>query len=153
DVELNSVRVSRPAMLASGSAAVAALASAADVAAVATMNEMAGAMEELLSLTVDYLKTRRQFGAAIGAFQALQHRAVDIFIEVEQAKSMALFATMQLGLGSQDRRNAVTVSKLYVNRAARLVGETAVQLHGAIGMTMESKAGRLFNRLTACQLM
>ena len=153
DVVLTSVRVPRPAMLASGGAAIAALELAADHAAVATMNEMVGAMEDLLSRTVDYLKTRRQFGVAIGSFQALQHRAVDMFIEIEQAKSMALHATMQLGLEAQDRRNAVALSKLHVNRAARLVGETAVQLHGAIGMTMESKAGRLFNRLTAGQIM
>lgn len=152
DLDLASVRVPAASLLADGPRALAALALAIDHATVACLNEAVGAMDELLAVTIDYLKTRRQFGTTIGAFQALQHKAVDMFVEVEQAKSMALYAAMQLGLNAQDRRNAVAMSKLHVNRAARVVGETAVQLHGAIGMTMESKAGRLFNRLTGCQL-
>jgi alkylation response protein AidB-like acyl-CoA dehydrogenase len=153
DLHFTSVRVPAGSMLGTPDTGLEALELATDHAVVATVNEAVGAMEELLAITVDYLKTRRQFGTAIGSFQALQHKAVDMFVEVEQAKSMALYAAMQLGMAAEDRRNAIALSKLHVNRAARVVGETAVQLHGAIGMTMESKAGRLFNRLTACQLM
>jgi alkylation response protein AidB-like acyl-CoA dehydrogenase len=152
DVTLAAVRAPAGSMLAEGEKALAALEMASDHATVASMNEAVGAMEALLAITVDYLNTRRQFGVTIGSFQALQHKAVDMFIEVEQAKSMALFATGQLDPVARDRRHAIALSKLHINRAARLVGEAAVQLHGAIGMTMESKAGRLFNRLTACQL-
>lgn len=153
DLSLDAVRIPLASMLASGQNALDALEEATHHAVAATVNEAVGAMEELLALTVDYLKTRRQFAAPIGSFQALQHKAVDMFIEVEQAKSMGLYAAMQLDLPAQDRRNAIALSKVHVNRAARFVGETAVQLHGAIGMTMESKTGRLFNRLTACQIM
>ena len=150
-VSFHSVRVPPAALLADSDSAFHALEHATDHATVACINEAVGAMDELLALTVEYLKTRQQFGAAIGSFQALQHKAVDMFIEVEQAKSMALFAAMQLDRPIEERRDGIGLAKLHVNRAARMVAESAVQLHGAIGMTMESKAGRLFNRLTACQ--
>jgi alkylation response protein AidB-like acyl-CoA dehydrogenase len=108
-------------------------------------------MEEILALTVDYLKTRKQFGAEIGSFQALQHKAVDMFIEVEQAKSMAGYALSVLDAEPAERRLALVAAKAYLNACAKFVGETAVQLHGAIGMTIESKTGRLFQRLTRFQ--
>lgn len=150
---LTAVYVPAQSILASGRKAADGLAIAAMHATVGCINETVGAMEELLYTTVDYLKMRRQFDMPISAFQALRHRAVDSLVEVEQAKSMAIYATMQLGAPQQTRENGVAASKLFVNRAARIVAETAVQLHGAIGMTIESKPGRLFNRLTACQLM
>lgn len=111
-----------------------------------------GAMEQLHHLTIDYLKTRKQFGVAIGSFQALQHRAVDMLIELEQARSMRDHATAALDADPAIRRRAVLAAKAYVDGAARLLGETAVQLHGAIGMTLESPAGRLFRRLSTTQM-
>ena len=120
--------------------------------AAAAINEAVGLKEELLSATVDYLKTRRQFGVPIGSFQALQHKTVDMFIEVEQAKSMALFATASLGLASPAKGDAIAAAKLHVNHASKFVAEMALQLHGAIGMTQESKVGRMFQRLTAFQV-
>jgi alkylation response protein AidB-like acyl-CoA dehydrogenase len=113
--------------------------------------EAYGAMEELQRLTLDYLRTRRQFGAPIGSNQALQHRAVDVFVEVEQARSMAEYALSCLGGDTEEARLGPVAAKLFVAKAARLAGESAVQLHGAIGMTLESNAGRLFQRLTAFQ--
>ena len=152
DVSFESVAAARDAMLCGPDAGLTALEHAIDHATVAVINEAVGAMDAILAATVDYLKSRKQFGAAIGSFQALQHRAVDMFIEVEQAKSMALFATMQLGLPAVERRDAIVAAKLHVNRACQSVGEAAVQLHGAIGMTRECRAGRLFARLTACRV-
>jgi alkylation response protein AidB-like acyl-CoA dehydrogenase len=113
--------------------------------------EAHGAMVELQQQTLDYMRTRRQFGTPIASYQALQHRAVDMFVEVEQARSMAEYALGCLDLEGDEARLGPVAAKLFVAKAARIVGESAVQLHGAIGMTLESNAGRLFQRLTAFQ--
>jgi alkylation response protein AidB-like acyl-CoA dehydrogenase len=111
-------------------------------------------MEELHRLTVDYLKTRQQFGVAIGSFQALQHRAADMLVAVEQARSMAMYAAMMAEQSdAAERRPAIAAAKAQVNRSARSVGQEAVQLHGGIAMTWEYKAGHYFKRLTAAELM
>lgn len=123
-----------------------------DLAIAVSCAEAVGAMEELLNLTVEYLKVRKQFGVPIASFQALKHKAVDMFIEVEQAKSMTAFAVMSVDEDGQGRDLALKAAKAHLNAAARFVAESAVQLHGAIGMTMESKTGRLFQRLTNFQL-
>ncbi|MER8953396.1 acyl-CoA dehydrogenase family protein [Mesorhizobium sp. M0833] len=152
DVAFEAVSISSGGLMVAAEKSENALEDAMDHALVAAINEAVGIMEELLSITIEYLKTRRQFGVPIGSFQALQHKAVDIFMEVEQAKSMALYATMRLGRPASERRDSLTSAKLFLNRAARAVGEASVQLHGAIGLTLESKAGRLFRRLTAFQV-
>lgn len=148
-IHLEDVRVSKEAVLGRVNGGFEPILDATNHAIVAAINEAVGAMEEMLSITIEYLKTRKQFGLAIGSFQSLQHRAADLFIEVEQAKSMALYATMHLNGNPERLQQAVGAAKLYVNRCAKIVGEEAVQLHGAIGMTMESKVGRLFRRLAA----
>jgi pimeloyl-CoA dehydrogenase small subunit len=120
-----------------------------DKAIAALCAEAVGAMGELLGLTVEYLKTRKQFGRPIGDFQVLQHRAVDMFTALEQAKSMAMFAAVMAD--SQDateRGKAISAAKAQIGRSARFIGQEAIQLHGGIGMTMEYKAGHLFKRLT-----
>jgi pimeloyl-CoA dehydrogenase small subunit len=125
-----------------------------DVALAALCADSLGAMEELQRLTVDYLKTRQQFGVAIGSFQALQHRAADMLVAVEQARSMAMYAAMMAEQSdSAERRPAIAAAKAQVNRSARSVGQEAVQLHGGIAMTWEYKAGHYFKRLTAAELM
>lgn len=116
--------------------------------------EAVGLMEALTDLTVDYLKTRKQFGVAIGTFQALQHKAVDMLVALEQARSMALYAAMMAEAGDAEaRRLALSAAKVQVNRAARFVGQSAVQLHGGIGMTMEYLGAHHFRRLAMIELM
>ncbi|MBP0446415.1 acyl-CoA dehydrogenase family protein [Roseomonas sp. SSH11] len=112
--------------------------------------EAVGAMEAAHALTLDYLKTRRQFGTAIGSFQALQHRAADMMVHLEQTRSMAMYAAMMAGEeDAAERRRAIHAVKVQVGRAARKLGQEAIQLHGGIGMTMEYAVGHYFARLTA----
>jgi len=111
--------------------------------------EAVGAMEALHQLTVEYLKTRKQFGVSIGSFQTLQHRAVDMLMALEQARSMEMYAAMMVGSDNADeRRSAISAAKVQINRSARFVGQEAVQLHGGIGMTMEYIGAHYFKRLT-----
>ncbi len=120
-----------------------------DEAMAALAAEAVGAMDEMLKLTVEHLKTRRQFGTAIGAFQALQHRSVDMFVALEQARSMAMFAAMMAADENPgERRRAVAGAKVQIGRSGRFVGQQAIQLHGGVGVTMEYKVGHLFKRVT-----
>jgi pimeloyl-CoA dehydrogenase small subunit len=120
-----------------------------DEAMAALAAEAVGAMDEMLKLTVEHLKTRRQFGTAIGAFQALQHRSVDMFAALEQARSMAMFAAMMAADENPgERRRAVAGAKVQIGRSGRFVGQQAIQLHGGVGVTMEYKVGHLFKRVT-----
>jgi alkylation response protein AidB-like acyl-CoA dehydrogenase len=131
------------------SAALAAIESVLDVATAMLCAEAVGAMDRILWLTVDYLKTRVQFGKPIAVFQTLQHRAANMYVSLEQARSMALLA--KLALGSDDvteRRKMVRAAKLQVDFAARHVAQEAVQLHGGIGMTMEYPVGHYLKRTT-----
>ena len=149
DVTLSAVRVGPDAVLAGPHKGLAVLERAVDEAIAALAAEAVGAMAALHELTVDYLKTRKQFGVPIGSFQVLQHKSVDMFVALEQARSMALYATMMAGEPDpSERRKAVSTAKVQIGRSARLIGETAIQLHGGIGMTMEYKAGHYFKRLT-----
>lgn len=127
------------------------LAAAIDGAIAATCAEMVGAMEKLLEITVDYLGTRRQFGVAIGSFQALQHRAADMLMAIEQARSMTIHAVAMMGEAADDRAPAVAAAKALVNRSARFVGQQAIQLHGGMGLTSEYPAGAYFQRLTVLE--
>lgn len=115
----------------------------------ALVAEAVGIMADVLDMTVDYLKTRTQFGVAIGSFQALQHRAVDMLMQVELARSMAILAALSLEMPPGERACNIAAAKARVGQAARFVGQQAVQLHGAIGLTMEYKVGHAFKRLTA----
>ncbi len=115
--------------------------------------EAVGAMHALHELTVDYVKTRKQFGVAIGSFQVIQHRCVDMFTMLEQARSMAYYATMMASdENATERRRAISAAKVQIGKSARFIGEQAIQLHGGIGMTMEYKAGHYFKRLTMIEL-
>ena len=99
-------------------------------------------------------KTRQQFGAPIGTFQALQHKAVDMLVALEQARSMALYAAMMVEAEDHaERRVALSAVKVQINRSARFVGQTAVQLHGGIGMTMEYIGAHHFRRLAMIEVM
>ena len=116
--------------------------------------EAVGAMAVMHELTIEYLKTRRQFGREIGSFQILQHRAVDMLIALEQARSMAMFATMMAAdENAAERRNAVAAAKVQIGRSGKFIGQQAIQLHGGIGMTMEYKVGHYFKRVTMIDTM
>ncbi|MGH6677888.1 MAG: pimeloyl-CoA dehydrogenase small subunit [Bradyrhizobium sp.] len=120
-----------------------------DEARTALCAEAVGAMDESLKSTVEYLKTRKQFGVPIGSFQSLQHRAADMFVALEQARSMSMFATMAADFGdATERAKAVAAAKVQVGKSGKFVGQQSVQLHGGIGMTMEARIGHYFKRLT-----
>ena len=121
-----------------------------DEAIAALCAEAVGAMAVMHETTVDYLKTRRQFGVPIGSFQVLQHRSVDMLVALEQARSMALLATMMVeDSNPSDRHRSIAAAKVQIGRSGKLVGQQAIQLHGGIGMTMEYKVGHYFKRVTA----
>jgi alkylation response protein AidB-like acyl-CoA dehydrogenase len=153
DVTLSSVKLGPEAVLAGPERGMEVLERVVDEGIAALSAEAVGAMAGLNELTVEYLKTRKQFGVPIGSFQVLQHRAVDMLTALEQARSMAYYATMMAAEpDAAERRRAVAAAKVQVGRSARFVGESAVQLHGGIGMTMEYKAGHYFKRLSMIDL-
>ena len=111
--------------------------------------EAVGAMGEALAMTVEYMKTRKQFGVTIGSFQALQHRASDMVVALEQARSMMYLATMSVSEeNASERAKAMSAAKVQIGRSAKFIGQQAVQMHGGIAMTYEYKVGHLFKRLT-----
>ncbi len=149
EITLTDVRVEPENVLGDPEGAAAAIERVVDEAIAALCAEAVGAMSESLEMTVEYLKTRKQFGAAIGSFQALQHRAADMVVALEQARSMMLLATMMAGdENAGERRKAISAAKVQIGRSARFVGQQSIQLHGGIGMTMAYKVGHLFKRLT-----
>ena len=120
-----------------------------DDARTALCAEAVGVMDESLKSTVEYLKTRTQFGVPIGSFQTLQHRAADMFVALEQARSMAMFAAMAGDFeDAKERATAVAAAKVQIGKSLKFVGQQAIQLHGGIGMTMEARIGHYFKRLT-----
>jgi alkylation response protein AidB-like acyl-CoA dehydrogenase len=122
---------------------------AADETIAALAAEAVGAMSEALTMTVEYLKTRKQFGVTIGSFQALQHRAADMTVALEQARSMMYLAAMMAGEDdAAERAKAMSAVKAQIGRSAKFIGQQAVQMHGGIAMTYEYKVGHLFKRLT-----
>ncbi len=111
--------------------------------------EATGALSVLLYTTVEYAKTRKQFGVAIGNFQALQHRMSNMFMAYEQIRSLLLCATLKVHEGHDDAQKAVHALKAQVGKAGRLIAQEAVQLHGGMGMTDELHIGHYFKRITA----
>src|SRR5579871_5374414 len=120
-----------------------------DDARIALCAEAVGLMDESLKTTVEYIKTRKQFGVAIGSFQSLQHRAADMFVALEQARSMSMFATMAADFDdARERAKAIAAAKVQIGKSGKFVGQQSIQLHGGIGMTQEAKIGHYFKRLT-----
>jgi len=110
--------------------------------------EAVGAMDRALWITRDYLKTRKQFGQAIGNFQALQHRMADMLIELELSRSVLFRALAHLDADPVARAHAVSIAKIQIGKSAKFVGGNAIQLHGGIGVTEEYSIGQFFKRLT-----
>ena len=149
EVELSGVRVDGGAVLGDPADGLPLVDRVVDEAIAALAAEAVGAMEVVHTMTVDYMKTRQQFGRPIGSFQALQHRAADMLVQLEQARSMAYFAAMSAEEPDPvERRKAMAAVKVQIGRSARFVGQQAIQLHGGIAMTMEYAAGHYFKRLT-----
>jgi alkylation response protein AidB-like acyl-CoA dehydrogenase len=119
-----------------------------DEAIAATCAEATGAMKVLVDATVEYSKTRKQFGVPIGKFQALQHHMVDMFVNSEQATSITLMVTLKLGENEAARKMAASAAKVQIGKSGRFVGQGAVQIHGGMGMTDELNVGHYFKRLT-----
>lgn len=115
--------------------------------------EAVGAMEALNAATLDYAKTRKQFGQPIARFQVLQHRMVDMFMHLEQARSMAYLASVKVGSDDADeRKRFASAAKVRIGQAARFIGQQAVQIHGGMGVTNELPAAHLFKRLTMIEM-
>lgn len=121
---------------------------ATDTAIAAHASEAVGAMKVLLDTTVEYSKTRKQFGVPIGKFQVLQHRMVDMFMNYQQSASITYMVTLKLGEDAVERKKAASAAKVQIGKAGRFVGQNAVQLHGGMGMTDELNVGHYFKRLT-----
>lgn len=148
EVVLERVELPGSALLGEAGAALSLIELVIDEAIAALCAEALGAMEALRDLTVDYLKQRQQFGQPLSAFQALQHRAADMLVATEQARSMAMYAAMMVQEPDPaSRRVALSAAKALVGRLADQLGKDAVQLHGGIAMTEEYKAGHYFKRL------
>jgi alkylation response protein AidB-like acyl-CoA dehydrogenase len=149
EITLRDVRLGPDALLGPQDQALPLIERAVDLAIAALVAEAVGAMSVMHELTIEYLKTRKQFGVAIGAFQALQHRAVDMLVALEQARSMTMLAAMMAEAQDEsERRRTIAAAKVQCGRSGRYIGQQAIQLHGGIGMTDEYKVGHYFKRVT-----
>ena len=147
DIEFTNVAAD--ALLGERGKAQSAIDYALDVACAALCAEAVGAMAELQKITIEYLKTRKQFGRPIGMNQALQHRAVDMLMHVEMSRSMALEAAVAVdNPDAAARAKAISGAKTLIGQGCRFVGQNAVQLHGGIGVTHELNTSHYFKRLT-----
>jgi alkylation response protein AidB-like acyl-CoA dehydrogenase len=143
------VQVGAEALIGPAGGALPLIERAVDYANAALCAEAVGIMAALNEVTLDYLKTRKQFGTPIGKFQALQHRMADMVIATEQARSMATLAAVRADSpDAAERSRCIAAAKAYVLQSARLVGQQAVQLHGGMGVTDELNVGHYFKRLT-----
>ena len=149
EVTLENVEVGADALLGEEGGGLSILQHAIDEGTLAVGAEAVGCMEVLYKDTVEYCKTREQFGQPIGKFQVLQHRMVDMFMEHEQARSLMYMAAMRMDEGyGPEAQKAVSAFKVQVGTSGRFVGQNAVQLHGGMGMTDELRIGHYFKRLT-----
>jgi alkylation response protein AidB-like acyl-CoA dehydrogenase len=149
DVWLSDVAVGREALLGAEGGALPVIEEVADYATALLCAEAVGCIRYANDTTLEYLKTRRQFGVPIGTFQALQHRMVDMVISYEQARSMACLACVKADTaGPAERRRVISAAKIKVADACRHVSQEAVQMHGGMGMTDELKVSHTFRRLT-----
>ncbi len=150
DLTLRGVRLPASARIGAEGRALPAITRALDIGLAALCAESVGVMQAMVDATVDYLKTRQQFGQPIGRFQSLQHRAADMLLHLEQARSMSLLAAMRCtGDDAAERGRTMSAAKVVVGQAGRFVAQQAVQLHGGIGMTDELVLSHWFKRLLA----
>ena len=148
EVTLENVTVGADALIGDAGNGLALLDEALDYGIGAVCAEAIGHMKCLNDATVEYCKTRKQFGVPIGSFQVLQHRMVDMFMEYEQSVSMTYMVNMKLTESEAERKKAAAGAKVQIGKSGRFVGQEAVQLHGGMGMTEELNVGHYFKRLT-----
>jgi alkylation response protein AidB-like acyl-CoA dehydrogenase len=132
---------------------VAGLSNALDVATSALVAEMTGGMQRTLDITVEYAKTRKQFGKPIGMFQAVQHQCADMYLETESSRSAAYYAAWTLEENAPDAATAVSIAKVYASDAARTVGNRGIQIHGGMGFTWENDIHLYYRRAKASETM
>ena len=151
-VQFNHVAVPASALLGKMGGGWDMLEEAADYGVSLLCAEAVGAMDAIFNATLEYLKTRQQFGAPIGRFQALQHRMADMYIHLEQARSMAMLVAARMDCDAEERRRVASAAKVRIGQAAKFIGQQAVQLHGGMGVTDELPAAHHFKRLTMIDL-
>ncbi|SAL46132.1 Acyl-CoA dehydrogenase [Caballeronia peredens] len=153
EVELRSVRVPYGALLGGVSHGIEMLETALDLGIAAVCASSAGAMERLIEMTAEYLRTRKQFGQPLGRFQALRHRMADMLVQKELALSMAHVAAAAIDVADvTQRRRMIASAKIVASKAARFIGQQAVQLHGGMGVTAELAVGDYLKYLIASTL-
>jgi alkylation response protein AidB-like acyl-CoA dehydrogenase len=153
DLLLENVSVDADALIGTASRALPSVERAVDRANAALCAEAVGIMNALNQATLNYLKTRKQFGVAIGTFQALKHKMADMLIAAEQARSMAIIAAVNADSDdAAQRHRAISAAKAYIGQAGRLVGQHAVQMHGGMGVVDELIVSHYFKRLTMIDL-
>jgi alkylation response protein AidB-like acyl-CoA dehydrogenase len=152
EVSFHSVIVGRENLLAYGLRAQSALKRARDIATVGLVAEMTGGMQRLLEVTVEYAKTRKQFGRPIGQFQAVQHQCADMLLYTESSRSAAYYAAWALHEGIPEAHLSVSVAKAYASDAYREVGNRAIQVHGGMGFTWENDAHLYYRRAKASEI-
>jgi pimeloyl-CoA dehydrogenase small subunit len=154
EIALNAVEVSRDDVLGEPGRALPVIARVVEAGIAATSAEAVGAMEAMHAMTLEYLKTRQQFGRPIGQNQALQHRAAEMLIALEQGRSMAMLAAMMVDEPDPaEREYNIAMAKVGVGQASRFVAQNAIQLHGGIGMTEEYAVGHYFRRCMVIEHM
>jgi pimeloyl-CoA dehydrogenase small subunit len=148
ELSFTNVQVPREALLGSLDNALPVIQRVVEAGIAATGAEVIGCTEAMQAMTLDYLKTRQQFGRPIGDNQALQHRAAEMLVAMEQGRSMAMLATMSLEEeDATERARHISMAKVGVGQAGRFVSQNAIQLHGGIGMTEEYAVGHFFRRV------
>jgi alkylation response protein AidB-like acyl-CoA dehydrogenase len=125
---------------------------AADAGVAAQCAEAVGLMDRLVAITVDYMNTRKQFGATLASFQALRHRMADVKMQLELGRSMSYYASLKLGEPTAQRRRAVSQARVQLGQSMRFVGQQCIQLHGGIGCTDEVSASHYFKRLSVLEM-
>ena len=148
EVFFENVSVGADALIGDEGAALPLIEQVVDEAIAAVCAESCGVLRKLHEGTLDYTKQRKQFGVPIASFQVLQHRMVDMFIQLEQAISMTYMAHIKLGEPAAERAKAISAAKVQIGRACKFVGQNAIQLHGGMGMTDEMAIGHYFKRAT-----
>jgi pimeloyl-CoA dehydrogenase small subunit len=148
EVILENVKVGADALIGPEGHALPLIEKVVDEAIAAICAEACGVLGKLHEGTLEYTRQRKQFGQPISAFQVLQHRMVDMFIQVEQAVSMTYMATVKMGDADHERSKAAAAAKVQIGKACKFVGQNAIQLHGGMGMTDEMAIGHYFKRAT-----